>query len=81
MMIKKSLSASDVHGMPCTLSQWDGSDQQSLGTAHVSKVTCMNIKEMSGKVGQMREWASKIRCSFFFPFFFLLFKQACKSER
>lgn len=55
MMIKKLLSASHVHSMPRTLSQWDGSDQQSLGTAGVSSVTCMNIKEASGNVGKMRE--------------------------
>lgn len=54
MMIKKLLSVSDVQGMPRTLSQGDGSDQQSIGTACVSKVTCMNIKE-SGKVGKTRE--------------------------
>lgn len=43
-MIKK-LSATDVEGMPCTLSlsQW-GSEQQSFGTACGSKATCVNIK-------------------------------------
>lgn len=73
MMIKKLLSASDVHGMPRTLSQWDRFDQQSLGIACVTKVTCINIKEVSGKVEKMREWASKIRCSFFLPPPFFLF--------
>lgn len=78
-MFALSRSCLHMEGMPCTLSQWHGSDQQSLGTACGSKVTCVTMK-----VAKQERWENELlRFSFLlFPFFlfFFLLKQTCKSE-